>query len=206
MTFAQLMRGDLTGANKTNAEILCAYGNVQKWVCPSWTPLETIRFAMRTAQSLTEFHVRPVRNGTAICAALAENAATLVNLTMLDVSRNFIGDAGAASLVALVNLTTLDVSNNYIGPAGAASLATLVNLTTLKVRGNDIGGAGAASLVALVNLTTLDASLNNIGDAGAASLAALVNLTTLDVSKNRIRPEGAASLDHIRAQGCEVRV
>ncbi|CAH3103692.1 unnamed protein product [Porites lobata] len=137
------------------------------------------------------------------------------SLTNLDLSKNSIGDSGAASLSQAVavnsSLTNLDLMDNFIGPSGAASLsqALAVNssLTNLVLLGNSIGDSGVASLsqALAVNstLTNFDLGWNSIGDSGAASLsqALAVNssLTNLNLSRNRIDGSGAASLSQALA-------
>ena len=141
-----------------------------------------------------------------VAAALKYGAA----LTVLLLSKNDIGDVGAASLAEAVKsnatLTKLDLHNNNIGDVGAASLAEAVKsnvtLTKLDLSANNIGDVGAAGLAEALKsnttLTKLNLRGNNIGDVGAAGLAEVLKsnttLTKLDLSANNIGDVGAAGL------------
>ena len=144
---------------------------------------------------------------------LGKRLSELLNetsLTQLDLRRNGIGDAFAASLsealTANSSLTNLNLSGNSIGAVGAASLCQALtansSLTNLDLSYNSIGAVGAASLcqalTANSSLTNLDLSYNSIGAVGAASLfqalTANSSLTNLDLNGNSISAVGAASL------------
>ena len=111
-------------------------------------------------------------------------------LTMLDLSKNRIGDAGAHALeVALagaVGLQTLTLSCNRIGDDGACAIAAALRMAIA------IGWApGAAG-----GLKELMLAWNQIGDRGAGALAkALPNkLRRLDLRANRVGNAGVAEL------------
>jgi uncharacterized protein (TIGR02996 family) len=97
----------------------------------------------------------------------------LARLTVLGLSHNRIGAAGAAALASsphLARLTELDLSDNGIGAEGATALAAsphLANLTTLLLGGNGIGAAGAAALAAS---PTWDASPPSASSRAASGL------------------------------------
>ncbi len=79
-------------------------------------------------------------------------------LSVLDLSRNPIGDAGAVALAGsphLGCLTHLHLQNAGVGDAGAAALADsphLRGLELLSLRGNPVGYAGAVALAASEHL------------------------------------------------------
>ena len=144
---------------------------------------------------------------------LGKRLSELLNetsLTQLDLRRNSIGDAFAASLSEALtrnsSLTNLDLSYNSIGAVGAASLSQALtansSLTNLDLSVNSIGAVGAASLfqalTANSSLTNLDLRGNSIDAVGAASLSQALtansSLTNLDLSYNSIGAVGAASL------------
>ena len=137
------------------------------------------------------------------------------SLTDLNLSRNSIGDSGAASLSQALavnsSLTNLNLMDNDIHPSGAASLsqALAVNssLTNLNLMDNGIGPSGAASLsqALAVNSSLTNLSLRGtfIGDSGAAclsqNLAVNSSLTNLDLNRTSIGNSGAASLSQVLA-------
>ena len=125
-------------------------------------------------------------------------AAKLTGLTALDLSGNKIGEAGAQAIAAkLTGLTSLDLSGNKIGEEGAKAIAaSLTGLASLNLSENRIGAAGAEAIAAkLTSLASLDLALNNIGDAGAKAIAAsLTGLASLDLWGNHIGAEGAKAI------------
>ena len=141
---------------------------------------------------------------------LSDALKSNTTLTELNLSSNFIGDAGAASvadaLKSNTTLTKLNLSSNGIGAAGAASVADALKsnstLTKLNLSENDIGDAGAASVADALKfnttLTKLNLSSNGIGAAGSASVADALKsnttLTKLKLSSNGIGAAGAASV------------
>jgi len=76
------------------------------------------------------------------------------SLTVLALSGNSVGDAGAAALAGsqhLGSLTLLDLGANGIGSKGALALAkstTLETLESLELSGNDVGKAAESKLKA----------------------------------------------------------
>ena len=120
--------------------------------------------------------------------------AKLINLTVLEIYRNQIGDHGAIVLAGLVNLTSLSLDINEIGDSGAVALAKLTNLISLNLGMNHISDNGVVAFAALINVTSLRLEYNRIGDDGAASLAKLTKLTSLSLRQNRISDYGACTL------------
>ena len=131
-------------------------------------------------------------------------------IQILELSRNNIGDVGAAALALglkfCINLQELRLINNKIGDDGAAALAqglkSCNSLQTLQLTINSIGADGATALAEglkfFSNLRKLGLSDNSIGDDGAAALAERLkscnNLENLVLSNNGIGNDGAAAL------------
>ena len=97
--------------------------------------------------------------------AFAPVLATVTRLVSLDLSRNGLGAAGAASLApalsAMTQLTSLALLKNDLGAAGAASLApalsTLTQLTKLNLGHNGLRAASLAPVLAtLTQMTSLN--------------------------------------------------
>ena len=128
----------------------------------------------------------------------------------LELSRNNIGDVGAAALAqglkSCINLQELRLVNNKIGDDGAAALAqglkSCNSLQILQLTINSIGADGATALAeglkSFKNLHELGLSDNSIGDDGAAALAeglkSCNSLDTLELTDNSIGDDGAAAL------------
>jgi hypothetical protein len=125
-------------------------------------------------------------------------AASLPRLTSLNLGFNIVSDEGAMAIAAsLPDLTSLDLTSNHIGADGAKAIAaSLPGLTSLILWDNNIGNEGAMTIAAaLPALTSLDLWNNNIGDEGAMAIASsLPGLTSLDLSGNDIGVEGAKAL------------
>ena len=134
----------------------------------------------------------------------------LKHIQTLELSRNNIGDVGAAALAqglkSCINLQELRLVNNNIGDDGAATLAQGLkfcnSLQTLHLAINNIGVDGAIALAeglkSFNNLHNLELSHNSIGDDGAEVLAeglkSCNGLQILGLSHNSIGDEGAAAL------------
>ena len=99
-------------------------------------------------------------------------------------------------------ISILDVSGNKLGPAGAASLKKGImassSLHEINLGGNSIGDAGVAeisdALATNTSITFLYLELNYIRNEGAASLARVLEfqrLTLLDLAFNHIAVDGA---------------
>ncbi len=117
----------------------------------------------------------------------AAHIATMPNITDLYLSENQISHAGADSIAGgMPNITSLDLNYNQIGDTGATHIATMANITYLYLNDVEIGNAGADRLATMSNLTCLHISENQIGNAGADSLATMSNLTSLNITKNQI--------------------
>ncbi len=112
----------------------------------------------------------------------------------------------ASKFVRCIPFRRLNLSDNYIGAQGAASLgeALRVNtsITSLNLSCNYIGAAGAASLGEALHvntsITSLGLSYNRIGDEGAASLGEALRVNTsitfLNLDCNEIGDEGETAL------------
>ncbi len=116
------------------------------------------------------------------------------NLTLLDVSRNNVGNLGVAAIAAhLTALTDLDLSDNLditeIDPL------TGLSLRRLNLRMVPTGNGAVAVLASLPTLTWLDVSRPALGRtthpeidaAGVAPLAHLTALTSLNMNNHRIK-------------------
>lgn len=124
----------------------------------------------------------------------------------LDLAR--LGDRGVAALAhgRFTALRELDLSRNRIGNTGAAALAAaggFPRLKSLKLWSNRIGRDGAAALAAspiLAPIEELNLADNKIGPAGAKALAEsphLALLRQLTVTEKDVGPKGKkALLDH----------
>src|SRR5262249_27880187 len=80
----------------------------------------------------------------------------------------------AGKLQTLSDLTVLNLSGNYIGAEGAKAIAaSLPGLTSLNLGNNNISAEGAKVIAAsLTGLTSLGLESNNIGTDGAKAIAA----------------------------------
>ncbi|XP_078358279.1 uncharacterized protein LOC144643036 [Oculina patagonica] len=141
---------------------------------------------------------------------LAEALKWNSSLTVLNLSKNNIGDIGATGLTEALqkntSLTLLNLSKNNIGDVGATGLAEALkdntSLTFLDLSDNNIGDVGATGLAKALqdntSLTRLALSGSNIGDHGAAGLASAlkenISLAVLALSGNNIGDHGASGL------------
>jgi Ran GTPase-activating protein (RanGAP) involved in mRNA processing and transport len=143
-----------------------------------------------------------------LCAAL-----TTLRVEAIDLSRNDIGDAGAAHLASAMkqsteggeHVVTLALDHNLIREAGCRALApTLRTNASLQVLhlSHNLLGAGAADLAAALRdnrrLRTLTLVQCALGEAEALALAAALQhnsaLGHLDISKNRIGDAAGAAI------------
>ena len=137
-------------------------------------------------------------------------------LSSLDLSREFLGDAGAHILAEILPATPalkrLYLGTTGIGSDGVRALArpeVLGRLLALDLRRNDLGNRGANALAQSpasrrpkteppsFPLRLLHLSSNNIGDTGAVALAragCFRSLRVLVLSSNRIGDTGAIEL------------
>ncbi|KAK3505710.1 hypothetical protein QTP70_020504 [Hemibagrus guttatus] len=84
----------------------------------------------------------------------------------------------------LLTVKTLDLSDNYLGDAGVKSLSAVLEnphckLETLGLCGCDVSDEDCAALTSALrsnpsHLTYLDLSRNNLGDSGVKSLSAVL--------------------------------
>ena len=116
---------------------------------------------------------------TDLVVALKQNT----HIKALDLSTNYISDAGAALLASIHNLEALNVSENNIGPKGAAILAKS-NLKRLDISANPVGNAirefAPSALIELI------ASECEITDDGAEALFSSGSIKKIDLSSNKI--------------------
>jgi V8-like Glu-specific endopeptidase len=128
--------------------------------------------------------------------------SNLINLKVLSLAGNLIGDSGVLWLAEgmLYTLTSLDISYNQIGHQGASALAkgNLVNLIILNLEGNEIGNLGTKELAngIMVKIKELNLKNNLIGDEGLIALAQgrLESIEKLNLEDNRISDVGAREI------------
>lgn len=125
-------------------------------------------------------------------------------LTELRIHNNLLEDAGMVSLAPLIAApTVLDLSDNTVGAAGAAALAEGVlavapRLGVLNLRDTSLGDLGARRVLAALTaaqelrkeVSTDADGEDGDGDKGAA-VPGVAGLTQLDLSGNELSPEGA---------------
>ena len=149
-------------------------------------------------------------NNPSLVQILLEVVNTNSTLAELNLSGNYIGDAGCAALVEGIHtqckLTVLNLSGNDIGHAGCAKVAQSIGnnlvLTNLNLSNNEIGDDGCVTLAERIRtnstLKVLNLSRNEIGRKGSEALAELVQknstLKELNLSRNRINDVGGVAL------------
>jgi hypothetical protein len=104
----------------------------------------------------------------------------LTNLSVLDLSDNFIGGTIPASLGSLKNLTYLDIDNNQLTGAIPAQLGGATKLNTLSLEENQLTSV-PGEIGNLELLQRLDLSDNPLSNNIPANFWTLANLTTLDL-------------------------
>ena len=143
----------------------------------------------------------------------------------MSLGANEFGDAGAAALAIMLRENTvleeLELWRNRIGPAGAASLAKILQndgttLRLLTLRSNRLGDEGVVALAAALHtnraLDKLSLCKNAVGDTGAEALAMAVlqpgsGLRSLDLTENNIGAAGVFTnfcLNTIRPLYCSI--
>jgi len=117
---------------------------------------------------------------------------------ILDVSGNWIGDAGVTALAEKLpdtSITTLKLGSNQIGVAGVTALAEKLpgtSITTLHLQNNGFGDAGVTALAEKLpgtSITDLHLQSNQFGDGGVTALAEELpgtSITTLCLSGNKL--------------------
>ncbi len=136
------------------------------------------------------------RLGASALAALGDSGRC-EGLTWLNLTRNPVGDAGAAALAAGpcgAALERLFVAEAGLGPAGATSLAALPSLSWLSIGGQPLGDAGATSLAAAPSIAHLEIPHAEVGGAGARALISGTAAHQLVLDGNPIGPEGLVGL------------
>ncbi|GJQ08967.1 hypothetical protein GpartN1_g758.t1 [Galdieria partita] len=147
-----------------------------------------------------------------IASALALGPGFQVTASF-DCSNNVLKNAGTRLLAEAirssnVSLILLDLSKNRVGDEGAAflfkSLDSQQLLSTLNLSCNDIGPVGAKALVDYLGKNSggpesVDISYNHIGDAGAFDMAniflsSFCNIRWLNLCNNSIGPKGTEAL------------
>ncbi len=88
------------------------------------------------------------------------------NLTDLSLKNSNMGDEEVKILAFghLYNLTLLDLSGNSIGDAGATFMKNFTNLRELHLAGNNLGEKGTQILAQITNLKFLNLQRNNLED------------------------------------------
>ena len=135
---------------------------------------------------------------------------SVLNITKLNLSSNWIEDKGANILAKALktntSLITLDLSRCEIGDDGAMAIAKALEINqTLKdlyLSLNNILTAGATALAEALKtnskLKELNIRCNNLGDDGAKALTEALktnkSLTQLDLYGNNLGPAGAKAL------------
>ncbi len=104
----------------------------------------------------------------------------------LNLSRNLIGDTGAAELAGLSNIKKLDLSGNDITHLGAGPLSKS-GLTHLKLNDNPLEDEGIKKFVDSQLLEELSASNCGIKDEGANVIFQSTSIEKLNLSNNEIR-------------------
>jgi hypothetical protein len=138
---------------------------------------------------------------------------TTIDVQVLNLSTNKLGNRGAAAVALLVStkagagpLESLDLQMNRIASEGAEKLCMALHrnttLQTLHISSNDLGVEGAAWLAAALavnsTLKTLSFDYNMIGDEGAdriaEGLSKNIGLSKLALRGNEIGERGGKSL------------
>eukprot|EP01112_Ceratiomyxa_fruticulosa_P022789 TRINITY_DN8463_c0_g1_i2.p1 TRINITY_DN8463_c0_g1~~TRINITY_DN8463_c0_g1_i2.p1 ORF type:complete len:630 (-),score=129.55 TRINITY_DN8463_c0_g1_i2:117-2006(-) len=143
-------------------------------------------------------------------SAILANAIIKSSLKEVLVTRNHIGDGGAAHLSTAIttspHLTSVDLSSNNIGPRGARylgeALEVRVGMVKLDLGKNELGPLGAKfiseALKSTISLTTLILQGNSIDNKGALDIADALrrntSLTKFDLSCNRVSDDGVTAL------------
>jgi Ran GTPase-activating protein (RanGAP) involved in mRNA processing and transport len=145
---------------------------------------------------------------------LANALASKHALATLNLSGNLISKAGAEAIHKAFGpgqhaLVELQLSRNNLGDDGAAQIAELIkvnpHLTTVNIAGNKIGNRGANSLAAAIQSTdsdivSIDLSNNDIGNEGALALSKAYDankvIIEINLSNNKLTApnEGLAPL------------
>lgn len=130
-------------------------------------------------------------------------------LKYLDLSRNFITEAGVEGLSSFVfvhALHTIKISNNAIGDKGVLELASILRISNvlkhLSLNENGVGPGGARELADALKVNTclehLSLDSNCIGDDGVSALADSLRvnstLQSLRCDSNEISDVGAGNL------------
>lgn len=126
--------------------------------------------------------------------ALVTLAASIKNLTWINVSYNNIGNEGAKALASISTLTHVDMIDNHVSDDGALALAKMPNLIALDLGRNNINPTGALALAKLPKLEILYLDANNLDDASAIALAANEHIVRLYISGNHISNDGAIAI------------
>lgn len=169
---------------------------------------------------LSALALRYTKLGEAGVLDLAKLLPAAAKLTELDLLGAGVNESGLGAILATATarrLTLLDLSYNALGDAGAVRLAAieLPALTTLRLDECDLGDAGARSLAQLKTkaLRTLSLGNNQLTEAGLGALLAatgLPQLAELSLRGNRVgslaplaalQPAQAPALRKLQLQG-----
>jgi uncharacterized protein (TIGR02996 family) len=133
------------------------------------------------------------------------NSLYLDRLACLDLTSDYIGDAGAALLAAsprMAGVTALHLAFNNIGIAGILSLARSTNfarLATLDLSGNPLGhpwvhAIGGSLFPALSDLNLSGTDVRNVGVQELAKSPHVAGIEKLDLRFNKISDTGVEAL------------
>ena len=152
-------------------------------------------------------------NNPSLVQVLLEVVKTNSTLAELNLSGNYLGDAGCAALIEGIHtqckLTVMNLSGNDIGHAGCAKVAQSIGnnlvLTNLNLSNNKIGDDGCVALAESIRtnstLKVLNLSHNEIGKKGSEALADLIQnnstLKELNLSRNKINDDDGAALTEV---------
>lgn len=112
----------------------------------------------------------------------------------LDLSSNWITDAGVKILAQNTTLEALSLSHNQLTDEAAEVLAVNTTIAHLDLRINRIGNRGATALAKNQHLIELRLANNRVGDEGAQAFGRNQTLEGLDLAHNQIGPEGVKDL------------
>ncbi|XP_047343571.1 insulin-like growth factor-binding protein complex acid labile subunit [Vespa velutina] len=122
-------------------------------------------------------------------------------LRLLNLSYNEVTHLSDARVSSLIGLTCLDLSNNFLKDVNVGVFRTLSELARLHLRRNEIAMVHEDAFRGLDRLEFLDLSDNRLADLPDSALTPLYSLQKLDLSGNQLQVLGARwfeSLDKLR--------
>jgi Leucine Rich repeat len=121
---------------------------------PTWKAFRQVSKAANAAAGVRALRVR---TRDELYSALGRFEAS--GFTKLAAKNCDLGIKEARQLAAITSITSLDLTDNFIGDAGAQALAANTSITSLNLLGNSIGSAGAQALAANTKITSLNLGL-----------------------------------------------